>query len=619
MTKGLSEELPMPAPPRDQGTRIVPMPNLEPPPTPAARPDVPGACGAVFCPPAWNWAKADDTGWWVRTDWAGVLLRDGRLPLDEWKRSGRLTTVKRGPHRVVYRADLAEGSVYVKHFLVPNFRAKARQWFRSGKGRNEGRRAAKLEAIGVPTITPVALGERRVRKLLMENFLITEEIPDTLPLDEFVERRLPLMAEARQAKLRRDLARTLADLTARLHDAGFVHQDFHPGNLLLHLGPDDSLRLAVIDLDALRQIRNLGWAEVRENLALLNHYFWTRCNRSDRYRFLKAYLLARREPAAPGARVLARAIERSTRVWAERLWSRWGRRCWGRNKYFFTERSFGARMIASRDLDGATARRLLLDPEAPARADGSIVLKDSRTAVVAETTIAVKGRPTRVIWKRFNSKKPLERLLNWVRRSRAARAWQAGQHLKSRGIATPDNLAYLVVDPTGPFGWLGARREYLVQVKAEPSITLGDYARDHLPLLADADRRDQIRAFTLALARLLRTLHDRSLSNRDLKAANILILGDPTSLEPILSLIDLVGVRLQHPLPQGRRLQNLARLQISLADVPGRTRTDSLRFLRAYLPWGLTPRNDWKGIWRRIERLTESKEGKNRRRGRPLS
>ncbi len=127
-----------------------------------------------------------------------LLDEDGRLRLDEWKRSGLLTTVKRGPHRVVYRADLAEGSVYVKHFLVPNFRAKARQWFRSGKGRNEGRRAAKLEAIGVPTITPVALGERRVRKLLMENFLVTKEIPDTLPLDEFVEHRLPLMAGARQ-------------------------------------------------------------------------------------------------------------------------------------------------------------------------------------------------------------------------------------------------------------------------------------------------------------------------------------------------------------------------------------------------------------------------------------
>jgi hypothetical protein len=86
-----------------------------------------------------------------------------------------------------------------------------------------------------------------------------------------------------------------------------------------------------------------------------------------------------------------------------------------------------------------------------------------------------------------------------------------------------------------------------------------------------------------------------------------------------LTLIDLVGVQLIHPLPQGRRLQNLARLQISLSDVPGRTRTDALRFLRAYLPWGLSPRNDWKGLWRKVARLIDSKEERNRRRGRPLS
>src|SRR4051794_4802036 len=275
---------------------MIPMPDLEP-----LRSSENRMRSCVFEAPAWNWSKSDDTGWWVRADWAAALLHEGRLPLDEWKRDGRLKTVKRGPHRVVYRADLAEGPVYVKHFLVPNFRAKARQWFRAGKGRNEGRRAAKLEAIGVPTITPVALGERRVGKFLLENFLVTKEIPDTVPLDEFVERRMPLMGEARQGRLRRDLARVLADLTARLHDAGFVHNDFHPGNVLIRIEADDSLRLAVIDLDALRVTRRLSWNDARENLALLNHYFWSRCNRSDRFRFLKAYLRARKEPSSPGA------------------------------------------------------------------------------------------------------------------------------------------------------------------------------------------------------------------------------------------------------------------------------------------------------------------------------
>lgn len=596
------------------------MPDLEPNrPTPAPRR---GSRSGVFRPPMWSWAKADDTGWWVRSDWSDALLREGRLPLDEWKRDGRLKTVKRGPHRVVYRADLAEGPVYVKHFLVPNFRAKARQWFRAGKGRNEGRRAAKLEAIGVPTITPVALGERRVGKFLLENFLVTKEIPDTVPLDEFVERRMPLMSEARQGRLRRDLARVLADLTARLHDAGFVHNDFHPGNVLIRIEADDSLRLAVIDLDALRVTRRLSWNDARENLALLNHYFWSRCNRSDRFRFLKAYLKARKEPSTPGARGLARSIEQATRVWAERMWRRWGRRCWGRNKYFTTYLGSRARAVASRDLDAAVVESLIADPDAPLRHKDTVILKESRTAVVAELTLPVKGRPTRVIYKRFNAKKPLETLLNVVRPSRACRAWQGGQHLKSRGLPTPQNLAYIVQPggrPWGPLSRCLTRRAYILTIKAEPSITLGDYARGELAEAPPEVRRERIECLTLGLARLLRTLHERSISDRDLKSANILIVGDPNAPEPELTLIDLVGVQVCYPLPIGRRLQNLARLQLSLSDVPGRTRTDSLRFLRAYLPWGLTPENDWKGIWRKVARLIDSKEERNRRRGRPIS
>ena len=102
----------------------------------------------------------------------------------------------------------------------------------------------------------------------------------------------------------------------------------------------------------------------------------------------------------------------------------------------------------------------------------------------------------------------------------------------------------------------------IITIKAEPSITLGDYARTVLPDCSPEHRRDQIHRLTLALARLLRVLHERSISDRDLKAANILIVGDPSAGEVELTLIDLVGVQLMHPLPDGRRLQNLARRRV---------------------------------------------------------
>ncbi len=574
-----------------------------------------------FRPPGWTWAQANDVGWWVRPTWRSALLGPSGLRLDEWRADGRLQVVKQGPQRVVYRADLPDGVVYIKYFLVPGWREKLRQWIRRGKGRNEARRAVRLASLGVPTISPIALGERRCRKFLFENYLISPEIPDSVPLDTFVEQILPTMEPKRVAKLRGLLAQTLAELTARLHQAGIVHADFHPGNILVRLDDQDQPQLAMIDLDALRFHDRIGPRAILVNLALLNHYFWIRSTRSDRLRFLKGYLAASGQ-ASVDARKFAREIERSTRAWAERLWRRWGRRCLGTNKYFQTYRGFHAWAVAARDLDPATVKQILADPDAPFDQAETLILKQSRTTTVAELVLPVEGRATQVIYKRFNRKKWLEPIWTAFRPSRAWRAWRAGQHLHCRGIPTPRNLA--VIGRTGRTDrgislWLTPTVTYLITIKALPSITLGDYLAKELPKRDPDARRAAIRRLTRALARQIRTMHARSISDRDLKSSNILIEGDPEAIEPRLSLIDLVGVTLSHPLPKDRRLQNLARLQVSLANLPEWTRTDSLRFLRAYLPWSFLTRKQWKEIWRSIDDRTLIKTERNRRRGRILS
>jgi serine/threonine protein kinase len=576
----------------------------------------------LFEPPRWRWAQAGDVGWWVRTDWQQTLLGPQGLRLEEWRREGRLTVVKTSPVRVVYRVDLPEGPVFVKHYLVPGVRAKLRQWFRRGKGRNESQRTRLLATIGVPTITPIALGEQRKGYFLFENYLVTPEISDAFPLNEFVEKRLPQWPPARQSRVRRALAAALARLTARLHDAGFVHEDFHPGNILVRMDAEDQPSLAMIDLDALRFCFPLGWPEAEHNLALLNHYFWVRSNRSDRFRYLKSYLRARHSDISPPSPAkLARGIEEATREWAERLWRRWGGRCRGSNKYFQVASGKRCWGVASRDLDPADLRALVDDPDAPLQHPQTRILKNSRTAVVGELVLSIRGRPQPVIYKRFNHKRWFDPFLAWFRPTPAWQAWQASQHLVSRGIPTPKSIAYIA--RLRPFGrslfWYLPHETYLITVKEEGATTLNHLVSKVLPTLSAEAQREKISRLTLALARLLRTMHERSLSNRDLKASNLLLVGDPSAAEPQLKIIDLDGVRLHCPLPRHRRIQNLARLSVSLSSAAGRTRTDALRFLRAYLPWGLSPRNDWKGLWRAIVARSEAKVLRNQRHGRRLS
>src|SRR5947209_7133313 len=88
-----------------------------------------GAPAPLFRAPDWQWVQSGDVGWWVRPEWRESLLGPEGLRLEQWRREGRLATVKTGPHRAVYRADLAQGTVFVKHFLVPGWREMLRQWF----------------------------------------------------------------------------------------------------------------------------------------------------------------------------------------------------------------------------------------------------------------------------------------------------------------------------------------------------------------------------------------------------------------------------------------------------------------------------------------------------------
>jgi tRNA A-37 threonylcarbamoyl transferase component Bud32 len=575
----------------------------------------------MFKPPEWHWHQAGVVGWWVTENWDEVLLGPEGLKLDDWRRQGRLTTIKSGPHRIVYRADLPDGGLYVKHYLVPNKRAILRQWVRRGKGRNEAKRSRELESIGVPTITPVALGELRKRKFLFENYLVTKEVAESVPLDEFILERLTDWPEPARTAIRRSLGTQLAVMTARLHNAGLTHIDFHPGNLLVRFDQAGSPSLVMIDLDALRKTRRLSWKNARKNLAMLDHFFWIRFSLLERYRFVRTYLKHRdRQP--PDARRFALEIERSTRDWAERLWRRWGARCRSTNKYFQVHKNRRCWGVASRDLDPAEMTRLLEDPDGPLGLGATKLIKESSTTTVAETTMVVRGEPTQVIFKRFNRKKWTDPLLTIFRPSRAWRSWQAAQHLTSRGIPTPQNLAFVARRRTwreSPLLFPLSHETYLIAVKQENAATLADYAKQVLPTLPPDRRRETIRRIVLGLASLIRTLHDRSLSDRDLKASNILIDLERLDSEVSLSLIDLVGVSLKAPLPIGRRVQNLARLNLSLANIFGWTKADSLRFLLAYLRGGLSGECGWKGLWVAVEKAAHSKRAQNLRRGRPLT
>lgn len=551
--------------------------------------------------------------WEVLPEWSEQLLGPNGLRLDEWLQGGQAQIIKHGPNRTVYRVSLPGLRFFLKHNRLPDTRAWLRGLVRPAKARIEFRRALAVAARDVPTITPLALGERDTPSGPGDSFLITLCLDDTEPVNTFLESTLATFAPRRQVVVRQRMADKLGELLARLHDAGIVHQDLHPGNLLVRLDANDQPWLFLIDLHAVRLGRPLCWCASRDNLVILNRWFVLRASRSDRLRCWRAYCRARPgicNPAGgnPCADELALDLER--RTWGSnlRFWRNRDQRCLEANRHYQPLRSPTAQGHAVRDLDPSVLDAFLTDPDAPFRQDGVKLLKDSRSSTVAELQLPINGVHRPVIYKRFRVTAWSDPLVTLLRRPAALRSWIFGHGLRERGLPSPRPLLVLHRHRGGLCyeGYLLTEKLCDAQDLHQFMSGLNDVAPD--------ERRPLLRRRIDQVAQLVRELHRRQLSHRDLKASNLLL-----TTKGGLWLIDLVGIVDYARLPRSRRVQNLARLHASFHRSALLTRTDKLRFLRVYLQWGLCGKEGWKQWWQAIEQATRAKVRRNIRNGRPLT
>jgi tRNA A-37 threonylcarbamoyl transferase component Bud32 len=522
--------------------------------------------------------------------------------LAAWLSDGTAELVKQGPQRTVYRVRLPGETVFVKLCRINTPRAWLREIARPAKARLEFENALALREQGIATVEPLAWGATHP-VLPGDSLLVTRFLPGAVPLDQFLESRLP-------TRLRQAVARELGATLARLHDAGVAHPDPHPGNLLVKDVPDRAPRFTLIDVHAVRFGRPLSWPESLENLVLLNRWFQLRASRSDRARFWAAYVSHRHTlpTACPKAQAaMAKAVEIRTERSNARFWTARLERYTRSNRQYRQARGRGVAGFATRDLADEFLARLLADPDGPFRDPANRLLKDSRSSTVMELTIPSSDGMQPVIYKRFCVRSPLILAKNLVRPSTALRSWLLGHNLLDRWLPTARPLCVLHRHRNGV-----PAEGYLLVEKVPDALGLTE------AVSAAGDFR-VIRRWADTIGRVIGRMHDREVSHRDLKAPNILMsraARDPMSAVPVL--IDLVGVVVGMAVGRRARVRDLARLNVSFLHTTAVTRSDRLRFLRAYLGWGLRGRGEWKSWWRWIGAATREKVEKNKRTGRPL-
>src|SRR5262249_1982087 len=158
----------------------------------------------------------------------------------------------------------------------------------------------------------------------------------TTPLQTFLEETLPTWDLPEQTRFCQRLAAELGVFVARMHQAGVVHHDFHPGNLLLSIDRiSGRLELFLIDLHAVRLGPTLDWRAGRATLVVLNRWFIAGGRRTARLRFWRSYG-GFRWPDMPRHAWVERACALERQPWTSNLifWRHGDARCVTANRHY---------------------------------------------------------------------------------------------------------------------------------------------------------------------------------------------------------------------------------------------------------------------------------------------
>jgi tRNA A-37 threonylcarbamoyl transferase component Bud32 len=205
----------------------------------------------------------------------------------------------------------------------------------------------------------------------------------------------------------------------------------------------------------------------------------------------------------------------------------------------------------------------LIDAHDAALSSGEGVLKDGRRTAVT----CVRHGDDWLCVKEYRQIGLLDRIKDWLRGSRAGRAWRGANNLSFHGIATPEIVALMQ-----RYG-----KSYLVTSFINGATPLNLLLRERFSAaLGQAEVADK-RTMVRQLGKWLRRVHELGVYHDDWSTKNILVTQH--GQEWTFHFVDMESVSSRKRLTYRRRVKNLGQL----SDTPfGITRTDRMRFLLSY-------------------------------------
>ena len=178
----------------------------------------------------------------ISPGWETVLRAHGLDSVDGvYRKEGGKTVARSGSTEVrefLLDGDSGSRTVFIKKYWA---RRRSQIWsgmfrgtfFGRSKVRREYENLARLRGWGFDAPRPVAYGEERRARWLLRSYLISEGVPNAMPLHVFIRDQLSTLPQEDARRARRELIERLAACTRRLHEHRFVHHDYFWRNILL--------------------------------------------------------------------------------------------------------------------------------------------------------------------------------------------------------------------------------------------------------------------------------------------------------------------------------------------------------------------------------------------------
>lgn len=165
---------------------------------------------------------------------------------------------------------------------------------------------------GIPTVIPVAAGERKVGRLRYESFLITESIDPFISLETII-RHFPQRLEGTEGKAsKKILLAAIAALARKMHQSGFNHRDFNATHVLIGPPEENGAKLALFDLQRVDRKKWMRLHWMIKTMAELNYSLSEPVfNRQDRIFLFQSYI--NKERMSAWDRILFWRIARKTK------------------------------------------------------------------------------------------------------------------------------------------------------------------------------------------------------------------------------------------------------------------------------------------------------------------